>query len=69
MMQTVDQILRKHGVWTLQEFEDKADDRPLFEDLYAFYSSTGDMPYGTMKARTGDPSEWIFQRVQEHMTQ
>ena len=31
--------------------------------LYDYYVSHGEMPYGTMKARTGDPSNWISDKV------
>lgn len=32
---------------------------PLFEALYEYYLSNGEMPYGTAKARDGDPYQWI----------
>jgi hypothetical protein len=35
-----------------------------FEELFDFFSSSGEMPYGTMKARTGDPWQWIDARVE-----
>ena len=34
----------------------------LYERLYEYYLP--DMPYGTAKARDGDPLEWIFERLQ-----
>lgn len=33
--------------------------------LLEFYSS--EMPYGTMKARTGDPYQWLFNRFSRLM--
>lgn len=33
----------------------------LREALYEYYQE--DMPYGTQKARTGDPDEFIFQAL------
>ena len=33
----------------------------LFDALYDYYFD--DMPYGTKKARTGDPSEWLGDKV------
>jgi hypothetical protein len=33
--------------------------------LYAYYAS--DMPYGVAKARTGDPDEWILNRLEEDL--
>jgi len=35
----------------------------LYDALYDHYSSTGEMPYGTMKARDGDPYEWVSQQL------
>ena len=32
----------------------------LFED---YYIDSEDMPYGTKKARTGDPYVWIYERL------
>lgn len=36
-----------------------------FETLYEYYTSNGEMPYGTAKARDGDPHEWIYHRLEE----
>ena len=45
-------------------------DQDLYDALYDYYCDMGEMPYGTMKARDGDPYEWVTQRfdrdVQEH---
>ena len=35
----------------------------LYNELYDHFASNGDMPYGIMKARTGDPIQWIFEQV------
>lgn len=55
-------ILDKHGIT-------KADDielgTPAYEELFGYYMDSGEMPYGVMKARTGMPDEWIWNRVQE----
>lgn len=37
-------------------------DQDLYEALFDYYANTGEMPYGTMKARTGDPFEWVSAR-------
>ncbi len=34
----------------------------LYDALYEFYLSAGEMPYGVAKARTGDPWQWITNR-------
>ena len=38
---------------------------PLYEDLFDYYMHSGEMPYGTMKARDGDPDVWIADRLYE----
>ena len=35
----------------------------LMDKLYAFFVEK--MPYGTAKARTGDPHEWISDRIED----
>ena len=39
------------------------DDEKLYEELYEYFLS--DMPYGTQKARDGDPVEWITMRLDD----
>ena len=58
---TVKAILIKHNALHL-EIED-LDDPILMEDLYKHFQE--DMPYGTQKARDGDPDEWIYDRLIE----
>jgi hypothetical protein len=45
-------------------------DQDLYDALYDYYCDMGEMPYGTMKARDGDPFEWVMNKfnddVQEH---
>lgn len=60
---TLSEICEKHKqdipnfleTWELSE--------PLFQDLYDYYFDQ--MPYGTRKARDGDPEEWIAERFNE----
>ena len=33
-----------------------------YEELFGYYMDSGEMPYGTMKARDGDPDQWIADR-------
>ena len=56
-------ILKKHNCLN-KDLED-LDDPKLMEDLYGYFQSSGDMPYGIQKARTGDPDEWIADRLYE----
>ena len=37
----------------------------MYDALYDYYTESGEMPYGTAKARDGDPMEWIEERVGE----
>ena len=53
-------ILEKHKVTSVDEIEYGS---LLFEELYEYYLE--DMPYGTAKARDGDPTEWITMRVSD----
>jgi hypothetical protein len=52
-------ILAKHP----EEYKMLKDGNGLGDDLYAalftHFSATGEMPYGTQKARDGDPYQWI----------
>jgi len=37
-----------------------------YEKLYEYFTlETGEMPYGTAKARDGDPVDWILDRLEE----
>ena len=58
---TVKNILIKHNVLH-KEIED-LDDPILMEDLYNHFQE--DMPYGTQKARDGDPDEFIYDALQD----
>ena len=42
---------------------DNLDYNGLFAALYEYYRNNGEMPYGTAKARDGDPYEWIAHRL------
>lgn len=63
MSMTLTQICEKHkeelhnflSTWEMSE--------ELFLDLYEYYFDQ--MPYGTRKARDGDPEEWIAERFSE----
>jgi len=46
--------------------EKELDDFPkLFDRLMEFYAS--EMPYGTAKARTGDPYVWITEKLETEL--
>ena len=49
--------------WIDGQIEDLPSD--LFEKLFDHYLDNGEMPYGTAKARTGDPYQWMFDRMEQ----
>jgi hypothetical protein len=55
-------ILDKHGITKADDIEMNT---PVYDELFSYYMDSGEMPYGVMKARTGMPDEWIWNRVQE----
>jgi hypothetical protein len=40
-------------------------DAGYYNKLFAYYAP--DMPYGVAKARSGDPDEWILNRLEEDL--
>lgn len=42
-------------------------DEHLYDALYDYYTSSGEMPYGVAKARTGDPYNWISFRLDQDL--
>ena len=57
---TVKRILIKHD--SLNMDIDQLDDDKLLEDLYGYFQDQ--MPYGTQKARDGDPHEFIYDALE-----
>ena len=53
-------ILAKHGVSNVDDMELGGE---LYQDLFDYYSD--EMPYGTQKARDGDPMDWIISRLDD----
>ena len=39
------------------------DNEELYSELYEYFLE--DMPYGTAKARDGDPTQWITERLED----
>ena len=58
---TVKNILIKHNVLN-KDIED-LDDPILMQDLYEHFQEQ--MPYGTQKARDGDPDEYIYDKLED----
>ena len=62
---TLDHILQRFSR-EVADFEAGAElDNDLFDALYDYYFD--DMPYGVKKARTGDPHEWISDRLADEL--
>jgi len=57
----VKKILIKHDV--LHKDIDQLDDEKLMQDLYTHFQEQ--MPYGTQKARDGDPDEFIYDALED----
>ena len=65
--ETIDHILNrfKHEV---KKFEQQGDlDDDLYHALFDYWNDAGEIPYGTQKARDGDPYEWVAQNLQSHL--
>lgn len=62
--EAVSQILQKHG-YSIEDADGISSAiggfGPCYKDLYTLYVDV--MPYGVAKARTGDPDQWIFDRI------
>ena len=51
-------ILKEHNITDIEEIEYGGD---CFDDLMDWFAD--EMPYVVMKARTGMPDEWIFDKL------
>ena len=58
---TVKNILIKHDV--LHKDIEDLDDEKLMLDLFMHFQE--EMPYGVQKARTGDPDEYIYNKLED----
>jgi hypothetical protein len=62
---TLDHIMQRFSR-EVAEFKKGADlDQDLYDALYDYYFD--DMPYGVKKARTGDPYEWVTDRLDQEL--
>ena len=53
-------ILDKYGIKNSDDIEYGSD---VYMELYSYFADSGEMPYGVMKARDGDPDQWIADRI------
>lgn len=59
-------IIYKHPEdWDKFKGEGTIESSELYEELYYYFVTNGEMPYGVAKARTGDPYEWISDKIVE----
>lgn len=63
----IDAIVDKFGKAKILAWLDGKDDDKLQQALYDYYCDSGEMPYGTMKARDGDPDNWIADRFPDDL--
>ena len=66
-MSQIEALIKKHRVAIDQVQKGEIDELPqdAYEDFYEFYLRGGEIPYGTAKARDGDPYQWVNARVLE----
>lgn len=50
---------------TKNNYEKMLDNQDFFEYCYEYWMD--EMPYGTAKARTGDPGQWLFDKLEEEL--
>jgi hypothetical protein len=58
---TDDKLTARIADWLV----DNKDDQGVDDFLYDHFADSGQMPYGTMKARTGDPKNWIADEMEK----
>jgi len=56
--EAVKKILDRNGITDIDDLEYGKD---AFDELMDYYAD--EMPYGVMKARTGMPDEWIYDKL------
>lgn len=56
-------ILVKYSILSQEALDELSSDSKCIDALYEEYVTSGTMPYGIAKARTGDPIEWIIEKV------
>lgn len=64
-MNSEDKVIEKFGLDKLYKIQNNDAEMTSEEEEFVYELFCEDMPYGTAKARTGDPSEWIYDRLCE----
>lgn len=65
--ETLQHILDRFKFETTQFQQDGELDSDLYEALFDYYSSKGEIPYGIAKARDGDPHDWVSDKLSQHL--
>ena len=64
---TLEDIIARNSA-AVEQFRVTGDmDDSLYTDLFDYYYNNGEMPYGTAKARTGDPIEWVANAFEDDL--
>jgi len=61
-IEEIKEIIESFDVKSIDDIEVGTD---VYDELFGYYMESGEMPYGVMKARTGDPCEWICMRLED----
>ncbi len=66
-MTTLEALMTKHAdeLAKLEETGDMSEE--FYQDFFEYFLHRGDIPYGTAKARDGDPYEWVFYRLMKEL--
>ena len=62
----IESILKKYP-YEARQFREfgELDDNEMYQELFDHYLNSGEMPYGVAKARTGDPVQWVADRLEK----
>lgn len=66
---TLNHILNRFK-FEINKFENTGElDNDLYDELFDYYSDLGEIPYGIAKARSGDPYQWIANKLDELLSE
>jgi len=57
--------IEMYNLKTIDDVDALEGDQAAFTYIYEYYLP--EMPYGTAKARDGDPYEWIYQQLEKEL--
>lgn len=72
MHERIVNILRAHAIdpWSDDAAYDAINNEACYEALFEYYfCEAQQMPYGTAKARTGDPYEWMDEHLRQDLAE